>query len=864
VTDDSPTEALTRADDGVRDSVVIGPYLGPYRLLQRVGEGGMGEVWLAEQSAPVRRQVAIKIVKAGMDTAHVVARFEAERQALALMDHPAIAKVFDAGATPEGRPYFAMEYVRGEMITQYCSRHRLSTRDRLSLFLLVCDGVQHAHQRAIIHRDLKPSNILVALLDDQPVPKVIDFGLAKALVQPLTDHTLHTEIGAFIGTPEYMSPEQAEMSALDIDTRTDVYALGVVLYELLTGTLPFDSKALRDKGLDEIRRTIREVDPPRPSTRVSNAGPGATRSIDGDRVRLVRELRGDLDWITMRALEKDRERRYGSVSDLAADVRRHLGNLPVTASPPSTLYRTRKFVRRHRVGVGVTATIAVLLIIFAVTTAMQARRIALERDRANQEASIARAVNEFLQSDLLAQASANAQARPDTKPDPDLTVRTALDRAAAQVAGRFEKQPIIEASIRYTIGRTYVDLGLYPEAAAQFQRTVELRRGVLGEDHRDTLMAMNDLGDVYSSLQKFKEAESLLTQVLGAGRRVVGEEDRLTTNTLNNLALAYSRQGKTQQAEPLYIRSLELSRRVLGTEHLDTVTTLNNLAMLYFRQRRYAEAEPRLVEALAVWRRVLGEEHPYTMTVKNNLAMLYDDTGAYPKADPLHHEVTEFATRVLGAEHTNTILSLCNLANHYRLQGKYAEAEAQLTKATTSIQKVPEGENRDSLVSTIENRLVEVYSDSGKYAEAGAVVERRLNSARKTLGEEHLTTAANRITLGRIRILERKYVEAESMLRLAVATYAKASPNVWNRYNSERLLGMALGAQRKHSEAEQRLRSGYDGMTAILQRDSTAPTASRRLAMEETRQSLAALYTTWGKPEEAAKWRDRAAPADAR
>ena len=292
----------------------------------------MGEVWLAEQTRPVHRQVALKVIKAGMDTAHVVARFEAERQALAVMAHPAIAQVFDAGATPQGRPYFVMEYVRGEAITTYCNRHRLSTRQRIDLFLQVCDGVHHAHQKGIIHRDLKPSNILVTLRDDVPVPKIIDFGLAKATAQPLTERTLFTELGVMIGTPEYMSPEQAEMTGLDIDTRTDVYALGVILYELLTGVLPFDSAALREKGLDEIRRTIREVDPPRPSTRVTTLA--ATTKTAQSRgmavVDLARQLRGDLDWITLRALEKDRTRRYGSVSDFAADLRRHLDNLPVS------------------------------------------------------------------------------------------------------------------------------------------------------------------------------------------------------------------------------------------------------------------------------------------------------------------------------------------------------------------------------------------------------------------------------------------------------------------------------------------------------------------------------------------------------
>ena len=349
--------------------------IGPYRLVEPLGEGGMGIVWLAEQARPVRRQVALKIIKAGMDTAQVVARFEAERQALALMDHPAIARVLDVGATPEGRPYFVMEYVRGESISGYCARHKLPTRARLDLFLQVCDGVQHAHQKGIIHRDLKPSNVLVAIQGDRPVPKIIDFGVAKATTQSLTERTLHTELGAFVGTPEYMSPEQAEMSGLDVDTRTDVYSLGAILYELLTGVMPFESKALRAQLLDELRRTLREVDPPRPSTRVSSL-----TTATGDRPathvapgKLASELRGDLDWITMKALEKDRTRRYGSASDLAADVRRHLDDQPVLAGPPTATYRVGKFVCRHRGGVAAAAALAVLLVGFGVTMAVQAR-----------------------------------------------------------------------------------------------------------------------------------------------------------------------------------------------------------------------------------------------------------------------------------------------------------------------------------------------------------------------------------------------------------------------------------------------------------------------------------------------------------
>ena len=283
---DSDLTQATRATPNAPTSI------GPYRLRERIGEGGMGEVWLAEQARPVRREVALKVIKAGMDTAHVLARFDAERQALALMDHSAIARVFDGGATREGRPYFVMEFVRGESITAYASRHKLPLHERIELFMQVCEGVQHAHQKGIIHRDLKPSNILVTIRDAHPAPKIIDFGVAKAMTQSLTERTLYTEMGVLVGTPEYMSPEQAEMSALDVDTRTDVYALGVVLYELLTGLLPFESKTLREKGLDEIRRTIRDVDPPRPSTRVIAAILSQSVSHVVDPSRLPSQLRG--------------------------------------------------------------------------------------------------------------------------------------------------------------------------------------------------------------------------------------------------------------------------------------------------------------------------------------------------------------------------------------------------------------------------------------------------------------------------------------------------------------------------------------------------------------------------------------------
>ncbi|MGB0036679.1 MAG: serine/threonine-protein kinase, partial [Candidatus Acidiferrales bacterium] len=315
--------------------------IGPYHLLQMLGEGGMGEVWLAEQKSPIHRRVALKLIKAGMDTKAVVARFESERQALALMDHPNIAQVYDAGTTTEGRPYFAMEYVPGLPITDYCDKHHLTMKERLELFMQVCDGVQHAHQKAIIHRDLKPTNVLVVEQDSKAVPKIIDFGLAKAVGQRLTDKTMFTELGVMMGTPEYMSPEQADQREQNIDTRTDVYSLGVILYELLVGAPPFAAKALRAAGLEAILRAIREVEPPKPSTKVRSMGDDSAALAEKRRVEprsFARHLQGELDWITLKALEKDRARRYGTPSELSADISRYLHNEPVLAGPATTAY----------------------------------------------------------------------------------------------------------------------------------------------------------------------------------------------------------------------------------------------------------------------------------------------------------------------------------------------------------------------------------------------------------------------------------------------------------------------------------------------------------------------------------------------
>src|SRR5271169_3315161 len=415
-----------------------GAVIGRYHLLQKIGEGGMGEVWLAEQKEPVRRRVALKLIKAGMDTREVVARFESERQALALMDHPTIAKVFDAGFTPQGAPYFVMEYVAGIPITTYCDNHRLSTRERLDLFIHVCEGVQHAHQKAIIHRDLKPSNILVTEVDGRAAPKLIDFGVAKALTQRLTADTMFTRVGAMIGTPEYMSPEQALSSGEDIDTRSDVYSLGIIFYELLAGMPPIE---LRKVALDEFLRRLREDEPPKPSTRIRTQDHATSTQVAARRQTeppaLAKQIRGDLDSIALKALEKDRSQRYGSPSDFSADIARYLRNDPVLAVAPSVAYRARKFARRYRAALVTACAFALVLMIASGVSIWQSVIAQRQRDRADAQAAIAKAVNEFLQDDLLSQANPEAQGGANSKPDPDVKARTLLNRAAAQVGKKF-------------------------------------------------------------------------------------------------------------------------------------------------------------------------------------------------------------------------------------------------------------------------------------------------------------------------------------------------------------------------------------------------------------------------------------------
>ena len=808
-----------------------------YSILRKLDEGGMGEVYEAWQEMP-RRHVAIKLIKRGMDSEEVIARFESERQALALMNHAHIAQVYAAGTTVAGSPYFVMEFVEGVPITDHCDRDRLEIDERIALFLQVCEGVHHAHQKGIIHRDIKSSNVLVQTENGQAAPKIIDFGLAKALSGSKLEDVGLTQAGTPIGTPEYMSPEQLELEGTHVDTRTDVYALGVLLFELLVGSRPFDARVMIDEGFFEFRRQILEVDAPRPSTRATEDTALLRRT---NALELGRWLRGDLDWIVGHALEKQPDRRYASVSEFAADLQRYLDDEPVLASPPSRVYRIKKFVRKHKLGVASALALLVALALGIVGTslalfrAVRAEELASrEAERASQEADVARRTADFLTG--LFEVVDPGEARGNT-----VTAREILDRGAKKIDAELREQPEVRASLMGTMGVVYSRLGLYKSAlpllrgalderrrtlgdedervaesrnslgetlflAADFEtaeqelRTaLELRRRLLGE-HAEVAQSLHDLGTVLRDRGKLPEAEALLREALEMRRKLLGKHADVAAS-LNELALALSDQHEIEGVESLFREGLELRTELLG-KHPMTAESLSNLGWFLYEQDRKKEAIPFFRRSLDMKRELFGAVHPDVATTLNNLAYALHDSGDLDGAEELYRSAGEQQRALLGEAHPSLGQTLNNLAFVLRDRGDYEGARASFFEAVSVYRRALSDEHQD-VVNAVSN---------AKLLVTGEITRRA-----RDLGENDPETMRARLDLSELHRIAGKPGEARPVAENAWVILTEGpDPEgpLAARASSE--FGAALADLGQLDEGEELLQAGFAGLLKAL------------------------------------------------
>ena len=814
-----------------------GDRIGRYKLLQQIGEGGCGVVYMAEQEEPVRRRVALKVIKLGMDTKQVIARFEAERQALALMDHPNIAKVFDAGTTDTGRPYFVMELVRGIKITDYCDENNLPMEERLKLFTQVCQAIQHAHQKGIIHRDIKPSNILVTVSEPgaSGSPKVIDFGIAKATTgERLTDKTVFTAFEQFIGTPAYMSPEQAMMTALDIDTRTDIYALGVLLYELLTGRTPFDAQDLMAAGLDAMRRIIREQEPVRPSTRLSTMLAAdltiVAKQRNAEPARLGPLLRGDLDWIVMKALEKDRARRYETANGFARDIQRHLNCEPVLACPPSRVYEFQKTVRRHKFGFAAAAALITVLAAGAVVSTWQAIRAtraereqsrlrqAAQTEQANEaklrreaeadkqkavtEAAKATAISDFLQQML-------SSANPDALKGSEYTVRQLLDDLSAGLGTQLAGQPEVEATVQATIGNTYFRLGAIDKAEPHLERALALRRRIYGEQSEEVAQSLVDhawnlsqqtggkpeaeaearraldiyrrraadaqpvihalcaLGVILNFEVRFQEMETVSEEALALARKSPERDFPDMANILHNLASAEVHLGKYVEAEHLALESVEMHRRLHGPDHPETAWSLFMLGRALYGQHKLAEAERAYRESLGIFRKRYSLDHVSVQLAVSELGTVLEAEGDCGGAEALCHEFLADQRAALGNDSPAVAETLGNLGASLYAHGKQAEAEKALREALEILLNLRD-QDRAKLPPVVQ-QLADILKSQGKSQGSEKLFEDVIKGAHQKLGETNLI-------LGELLHDYAGFLEGENKWEASVEQYLKSLP----------------------------------------------------------------------------------------
>jgi serine/threonine-protein kinase len=779
-----------------------GRRIGPYKVLRELHHGGMGTVYLAARAdEQYQMRVAIKVIKAGTDNEEVVQYFRRERQILASLDHPNIARLLDGGATDEGLPYFVMEYIQGQTIDEYCDRRELSVTERLKLFLDVCSAVQYAHRSLIVHRDIKPSNIVVTA---EGVPKLLDFGIAKFMhPELLGDETLKVTVLAM--TPEYSSPEQARGEP--ITTATDVYSLGVALYELLTGHHPYRG---RSRSVVDTLRAVIETEPARPSTVVGlteEAMAGArqvtltpeavSRTREGTQERLSRRLQGDLDTILLMALRKEPHRRYPSVEAFAEDIARHLRGLPVSARKATTAYRAGKFLRRHTLGVVTSVVLVSLVLAFGISMAVQSGRLARERDKAER-------VSEFLVD--LFKVSDPSEAKGKT-----VTARELLDSGAERITrGGLRAEPEVRAALLDTMGRVYDALGLYDKAEPLLRDALAIRRQALGE-HPDVAKSLNSLANVLYKKGDYAGAEALDRETLAMRRKLLGTEHPDVAKSLNNLATELYEKGDYAGAGALYREALAMKRKLLGNEHPLVARSLNNLANALRRQGDYAGAEALYREALAMMRKFLGNEHPHVAATLDNLAIVLYEKGDYAGAEALEREALGMSRKVLGNEHPQVAGTL--------------------------------------------NRLALVLSEKGDYAEAEALYNEALAMMRKLLGNEHPDVAESLTGLGTLLVKRGDPRPAEALLLEALHIRQKALPKGHpDIAETQSALGGCLTALGRYHDAEPLLVEGY----GVLRSKTGEHSSAVRAAAER----LVRLYEAWGEPEKAAKYRGLAtAPA---
>ncbi len=814
---------------------------GRYNLLETLGQGGMGAVFMARQTEPVKRLVALKLIKRGMDSKQVLTRFEAERQALALMDHPNIAKVLDAGATDSGRPFFVMELVKGVPITRFCDERQLSTRERLELFIPVCQAIQHAHQKGVIHRDIKPTNVLVALYDDHPVPKVIDFGVAKATGSQLTDASLVTGFGAIVGTPEYMSPEQAQLNQLDIDTRSDVYALGVLLYELLTGTTPIDRKRLGQDALLEILRVIREEEPPRPSTRLSTsealASIAATRKTEP--ARLAKLMRGELDWIVMKCLEKDRSRRYETANGLARDLERYLHDEVVEAQPPTAGYRLRKFVRKHRTVLATAATIVLLLVAGVAVSTWQAVRATRaerqsavfahdstrERDRAIQSEKEARLLQTTAQQEedkaLKAAAKANAMIRffKDLMLEARQTVMD-YDQSGRPMPGeekKFRNKRMDEAVSFIDSERGRALFADYPVAEAEIREWI-------------ASLAFPTDGEWVQS-HSFKGVRSSISSINDGEKSYIIRFDPVS-------------------AQRHLERALELYLQNLGPDHVQTLETMRKLGRTIVALDDVKGLQV-LGDSVARSTAAFGPDDDKTVHCQTSLAQGYDIAEKPAEAAQLWKILYTRKKAKLGIGHDETQELADRLAAAYEKAGRFQEALRQREESLT-IKRKRSPESPMTLVDDL-RVIARLYEELHDYKHAEALWRENIAGIPN---EEDLLISV-KASLGQCLLRCGKPADAEQVLRECLALRAKGNP--WEAARIKSFLGRALLGQKKYADAEPLLLAGYEWLK-ILEGPTDPPYAGGpsledRACWLENLEQLVQLYDATGKKDEAAKWR---------